>query len=179
MKRLIVSIALVTQCIVGDALDLKGVRLGMTMEELQLAFPAGKPGRAIPGEMWCVPDGSFCSVNVGTLGGVPTTLQATFLDGRVAQVYSGNLHPPQFEQLVETLKTKFGAPTTTTMGEVQNRVGGKFDNPSYVWKFPDGELRASRFMPGAPTLDNSQVEIDSPEWVAKKQAEKAKRDTDL
>lgn len=178
MKRVILSAVLAAQCMAGYALDLKGVRLGMTIEELQQAFPAGKPGRAAPGQMWCA-SATACSVNVGTLGGVPTNLQVTFLDGKVAHVYSGNLYPPNFEQVAEALKTKFGAPTTCTMGEVQNRMGGKFDNPNYVWKFPDGELRASKFMPGAPTLENSQVEIDSSEWIAKKQAEKAKRDADL
>jgi len=58
-------------------------------------------------------------------------------------------------------------------------MGGKFDNPTFVWNLPDGELRAAKFMPGAPTRDVTHVEIDSPEWIAKKSAVKAKRDADL
>lgn len=181
MKRFVAAACLLAaHCTGCSALDLKGVSLGMTQEELQLAFPTGtKPGRPDEGQSWCYGKVAACQVNVGTLGGIPNRLQVSFLDGRVAHVYSGNLSPTNFEQVAEALKTKFGTPTTSSVGQVQNRMGGKFDNPTYVWKLPDGELHAAKFMPGAPTLDNAQVEIDSPEWIEKQRDEKSKRDADL
>lgn len=178
MKRTIVTLLLATYGVAGMALDLKGVRLGMTQEELQSVFPQGE-SRPAPGLSRCFGAGPSCTVNVGTLGGVPTRLQVSFLEGKVAHVYSGDLSPANFGQVAEALKAKFGEPTASSVGQVQNRLGGKFDNPSYVWRFPEGELRAAKFMPGAPTMDIAQVEIDSPEWMAKKDAENAKRKADL
>lgn len=180
MKRFILAMLLAAQCGTAFALELKGVRLGMTSDEFLAAFPPGGTiGNPAEGQSSCYSSGTFCTANVGTLGGVSTTLQVSFMDGKVVHAYTGKLHPPNFEQVVEALKTKFGSPTSSAVGEVQNQIGGKFENPSYVWKFPDGELRAARFMPGMPTLDFSVVEIDSPEWIAKEAAEKAKRNSDL
>lgn len=179
MKRLLFA-ALALASTTTSALDLKGVKLGMTRDELLAAFPGGSyGGRPLPNGVDCLASGDFCSVNVGTLAGIPTQLQVRFLNGKLADAYSGRFDPAQFDQVVEALKSKFGAPTTTTTGKVQNRMGNTFDNPHFVWKFPEGELHASRFMPGARTLDIAQLEISSKEWLAEQATKEQKRNVDL
>lgn len=178
MKKLI-CIALALASTTASALDLKGVKLGMTREELLAAFPAGgHGGRPLPNGVDCV-SAEACSVNVGTIAEVPTQLHVHFVNGKLADAYSGDLSPSNFDQVVEALKSKFGPPTATTTSKVQNRMGNTFDNPSYVWKFPEGELHASRFMPGARTLDIAQLEISSKEWLAEQAAKEQKRNADL
>jgi len=179
MKRLL-FVALALASTTASALDLKGIKLGMTREEFLALFPE-KPAslKPLPNTSICFSNGGFCGVNVGTIAGIPMTLNVNFIDGKVADVYSGRFDPAQFEQVVEALKSKFGPPTTTAMGKVQNRMGNSFDNPHYVWKFPEGELRASRFMPGARTLDISELRIASKEWLAGQAAKEQTRNADL
>lgn len=165
----------------ANALELKGVRLGMTFEELQTAFPAGQlsPGRPNLNGMSCLLANTFCTVNVGTVAGIESVLQVSLSDGRVADAYMGKLSPSEFQGVVKALQEKFGKPSSTSQGIVQNRMGGKFDNPSFVWSFPEGKLFATKFMPGAPTLDISQVEISSSSWIAEKEAKQKARASDL
>ena len=59
----------------------------------------------------------FVVRSVGTLGGVPTTVQGSFLDGKsCAGLFSGKTSiSTAFEQPADALKTKFGALTTTAI----------------------------------------------------------------
>ncbi|MHB8742807.1 MAG: hypothetical protein ACYC9L_06730 [Sulfuricaulis sp.] len=162
-------------------LELKGIRLGMTYEELLAAYPNGKeaPGQPRLGGMACFSGNTFCTVGVGTLARVATVLQVNLSEGKVADAYMGRILPGDFDGVVAALQEKYGAPTSKTQGFVQNRMGAKFDNPSFVWNFPDGKLIATKFMPGAPMLDISQVEMASTAWLAEKEAKQKARANDL
>lgn len=164
-----------------NALELKGIRLGMTYDELVAAYPNGEqsPMRPRPNGMACLSGNTFCTVDVGTVAGVTSVLQVSLSEGKVADAYMGRIEPGEFDGVVAALQEKFGAPTSTTLGFVQNRMGGKFDNPSYVWNFPDGKLIATKFMPGAPTTDISQVEMATTAWLAEKEAKQKARANDL
>ena len=162
-------------------LELKGIRLGMTYDELFAAYPNGvqSPGRPRPNGMDCLSGSTFCTVDVGSVAGVTSALQVSLRDGKVADAYMGRISPGEFDGVVAALQEKFGSPSATTQGIVQNRAGGKFDNPSYVWNFPEGKLLATKFMPGAPTMDISQVEMASTAWLAEKEAKQKARANDL
>lgn len=153
----------------------------MSFDELQTAFPNGEQAPGLPNlnGMSCISQNTFCTVNVGTVAGVETVLQVTLSNGKVADAYLGKLSPSQFDAVVTALKEKFGKPYSANTGVVQNRIGGSFENPSFVWNFPDGKLFATKFMPNAPTLDISQVEISSTEWIAEKEAKQKARANDL
>lgn len=139
-------------------LELKGVRLGMTYDDLVAAYPAGEQSPMRPREngMSCLSGNTFCTVNVGTVAGVSSVLQVSLREGKVSDAYMGRITPGEFDGVVAALQEKFGPPASTMQGFVQNRMGGKFDNPAYVWDFPEGKLLATKFMPGAPTLDITQ-----------------------
>lgn len=162
-------------------LELKGIRLGMTYDELVAAYPNGEqsPMRPRANGMSCLSGNTFCTVDVGTVAGVTSVLQVSLREGKVADAYMGRITPGEFDGVVAALQEKFGPPATTTQGSVQNRMGGKFDNPAYMWDFPDGKLIATKFMPGAPTLDISQVEMASTAWLVEKDAKQKARANDL
>jgi len=174
-----IFVALTALSDTASALDLKGVRLGMTPDELKAAFPGGATaGRPLDNGTICY-NADFCAVNVGTIAQIPTQLQVSFLNGRLSNAYAGDLHPSQLDQVVEALKAKYGAPTTTSMTKVQNGIGNTFDNPHFIWKFPEGELRASRFLTGPRSLDYAELRIVSKEWIADEDAKRQKRNADL
>jgi hypothetical protein len=168
------------RCCKGSART-EGVRLGMTFDELVAAYPNGQQSPGLPREngMSCLRGNEFCTVDVGTVAGVTSVLQVSLREGKVADAYMGRISPGDFDGVVAALQTKYGPPATTTPGFVQNRMGGKFDNPSYAWDFPDGKLIATKFMPGAPTLDISLVEMATTEWLAAKEAKEKARANDF
>ena len=181
MKTLSFVIGLIVVSLNANALELKGVRLGMTYDELVAAYPNGEqsPMRPRLNGLSCLSGNTFCTVDVGTVAGVASVLQVSLRDGKVADAYMGRISPEQFDGVVMALQEKFGKPASTTQGYVQNRMGGKFDNPSYVWNFPDGKLIATKFFPSMPTLDDSQVEIATNEWIAETAAKQKARANDL
>jgi len=177
-RKWLIALALLSAS--ANALDLKGVRLGMTPEELKSAFPGGAAaGRPNENGVICYNAADFCAVNVGTIAEIPTQLQVSFLNGKVSDAYSGHLHPSQLDQIVDALKAKYGPPTATSMTKVQNGIGNTFDNPHFVWKFPEGELRVSRFLAGPTSLDYAELRIVSTAWIADEAAKRQKRNADL
>lgn len=164
----------------ASALDIKGVRIGMSMDELTQSFPNGsaEPGDAALNGVSCI-TADFCDVNVGTIAGIPASLLVTFRDGKIADAYIGKISPAEFDGVVAALREKFGPPTQSSSGYVQTKIGAKFDNPQYVWKRSDGFVFAARYFPGAPTIANSQIEISSLAWVAAKTAKEKARTGDL
>jgi hypothetical protein len=181
MNRLMLFASLVAASVAHAApLELKGIRLGMTTAELNHAFRAGVNTLGIPnpGGLTCwAPE--FCTVNIGTLAGIKVMMQVSLVDGVVEDAYASNLLRGDFDTVVEALKAKYGDPTKSTAGTVQNRMGGVFDNPTFEWDMPEGILLAAKHFPGAQKIETSKVEIASRKWMEKKAAVARKANDDL
>lgn len=119
-------------------LDLKGARIGMTLDELNALFP----------ELKCVPSGERSScvysrtgmqgrvAELNTLAEEPTNIWIfSFVSGRLGGIYV-SFPAGSYRAITDALRAKFGAPTSAIERPVQNRMGAKGRKHSYRDRSP-------------------------------------------
>lgn len=84
-----------------------------------------------------------CSAIDWSFGGDPDASVFTNIhDGKTVSV-SVTFSPMRFDSVVGALGAKYGPPASDQQGEVQNRMGAKFDQREVVWKAEGLEMKAS------------------------------------
>src|SRR5215471_924305 len=73
-----------------------------------------------------------------TVGKEPAQMNMVINPSGIIQRIRLSLSPNAFEIIAPLLTEKFGAPTKTERGEVQNRMGAKFDQTSMLWRGENG-----------------------------------------
>lgn len=129
-----------------EPLELKGIRPGMTYEQLNTAVP-GIPCSLAPKVKRCGISGGLKGTpeTMNTLAGRSVKLwsMAFTPDMRVAAVML-SLTPADFDAVRLALEEKYG-PATTREVPIQNRMGATFKNTVSVWKRGDAVLELEKY----------------------------------
>lgn len=166
MKNVIAAVALSAASCLAWAQDLefKGLRFGMTLEEVQEVHKGARCQRgSSPCEMFSIEDQLYQSgASVMTFGGVPATLlMGEMLAGRT-QAFSARIKSAQFDAVAAAIATKYGPPTSRAKSAVTTRLGATFEQETLTWDRKDGAIIAKRY---ATSIDQSQVAVFSNDWV--------------
>ncbi|MEQ1662644.1 MAG: hypothetical protein ABL877_08100 [Thiobacillus sp.] len=121
----------------ADQLNIKGIRLGMSQEEVI----------ALQGAMSCSALKSKSDTGCyghATYADVGAKLFVFFKEGKVTAV-SVTVDSDDFENVTLALKEKLGKPSFVKTEKVQNLAGAEFNNPSFHWVKNGGILSATKF----------------------------------
>jgi hypothetical protein len=140
-------------------LEVKGVPLGATVEQLQQAIPLFKCNGAT-----CIFDPiDAATAQCGSVSSEPAVLQcygssgseyafgpahgakytARLKDGRVGE-FRVTFPTARADEVVIALTEKYGAPSGDRQFETQNRLGARFVNRAVTWHRADGEITVER-----------------------------------
>lgn len=109
------------------AFDFKGITLGQPTTVAQVEEKLRvRCGTGVSGTQVC--NGSV------TIGKVLATMNLVINAQGVVRRINLSLSPESFDVLAPLLIEKFGSPALTTKGEVQNRMGAKFEQTTHLWK---------------------------------------------
>jgi hypothetical protein len=139
----------------GPPLEIKGVPIGASMDELQAKIPG----------FTCAASGcillvsSYVSKQCGSGASsncllkaweplkfgpaFPKYYRAEFKDGKLARV-SVTIDQGLAGQVIIALTEKYGKPSTDDVKSIQNRAGATFDNRVATWVRDDGEIKVEQ-----------------------------------
>jgi hypothetical protein len=159
-------------------LEVKGVQLGATMEQLRGAIPQVKcygatctfdpvdVAAARCGEASAEQSVLDCYGRIGTdyaFGQVHGAKYSAYVkDGRVGEIRV-TFTVARADEVVTAMTEKYGKPTDDRQFESQTRLGEKFGNRAVTWSRPDGTL----------TVERRAIDVDTgsaifvAEWYAK------------
>jgi hypothetical protein len=123
----------------ADSLDIKGVKPGMSIEELKTLYP-----NVICHDLTNPMVDHACRQPNVTYAGTGANMTVYFLDG-VSTGVSVNLDSKNFDVVVGALKEKYGNPTNIDEREIQTGMGKILTNTLLVWKRGNSRLRAERY----------------------------------
>mgnify|MGYP003402239828 FL=1 len=136
------------------AFDFKGIVLGQPATVAQVEEKLGiRCGAGIDSIQVC---------NGGvTIAQERATVNLVINDQGVVRRINLSLSPESFDVVAPLLIEKFGAPTATTKGELQNRMGAKFEQTTHLWKDDqENHVLYSRY---AGTVDKSFLSFTTKE----------------
>lgn len=157
MKRILLLATLAPLIASAQApLEIKGRRIGEPRSELPAGFMCAVPGRNIGDEM--------CSGPKTTLAGAPMRMFAVvYKDGGIAAVTAG-FSSSDFDLVADSLKEKYGPPSTSETQTVQNAMGAKFQNRIHVWARPDSRLSVTE---RSGRIDEAMLFLEHPGYSTK------------
>jgi hypothetical protein len=151
-------------------IEIKGVALGASEAEVKQRFPWAEcednkhPDTVPRGDRNCLARSYDYILDKGkekwesTFGGAYVKYFAfDFYAGKLHRVTIG-LHPNWFDDVIETLTTKYGKPKDVSKSTMQNRMGATFINQIYTWRFGDDTIHAQRY---GRDLDSSFIEYST------------------
>ena len=143
-------------------LEIKGVRLGMSVTELttQVPYAGCRNGH--------------CEIYT-TIAGQPANLLAEVIDGKIDDVYLSKWKDGDVED-VRGFEAKYGAPQISTR-VLQNSYGARLECPLYTWTLPDGILWIAKYRPD--TRDLPQIEMESIERAKRDEIKHKKSESDI
>lgn len=111
------------------ALEVKGIPLGATKEQLLERMPS----------MTC--KGNDCGTQAhDDFGGAETTgYMASFRDGKLGSFYI-RFKQSGTDQIIGALTEKYGKPTQTSRQQMQNAFGARYESRGADWRFPEGSI---------------------------------------
>lgn len=131
--------------IIHPPLEIKGIRLGVTMEELTAQVPYTGCRRG------------HCETYT-TIAGAPAEFFEELVDGKVDDVYLSKWKGSDVSDVVRGFEAKYGPPQISTR-VLQNGFGARWECPLYTWNLPDGTLWVAAYRPD--TRDLPQIEMKS------------------
>jgi hypothetical protein len=122
------------------AMDIKGVKIGMSAEEVKAKFPhlkcaPMKDGREICGDSRPAdkPTYSMVAPELESFGGQRVLGFLVQFNGGAVRFVSVRLKSSDFIYVTAALEEKYGPPKVKSDSVVQNRMGAKFDQSEYQW----------------------------------------------
>jgi hypothetical protein len=170
-KGAIIALATMSMiCMESSAAEpsIKGVALGEPFAAFAEAHPeAGTNG--------CNPATDICAcVFDDTIGGTHAQFFVHFRHGKVEQISLGEIQADDFDKAVGALKSKFGNPTASRAGTVQNGFGASFDDRIYIWTALGWHLQAHK---RAGSVNRSTIDLfTSSAWKAAQEAADGRKD---
>ncbi|MGB4811748.1 MAG: hypothetical protein WBP13_04610 [Methylophilaceae bacterium] len=138
MKLLLIALALVLP-LSASAFDFKGISIGGASTPKQVLEKLGVKCGLGANEM------QVCNGNV-TIARETAYMNLVIDRKGIVQRISLSLSSSAFETVAPLLIEKFGTPTSTNRGEVQNWMGAKFEQVSHLWKGENEvEVRYSKY----------------------------------
>jgi hypothetical protein len=182
--------------------DIKGDRLGMTLEEYGKAhysfFPGDRKSKVSPSiGPYCkdhddslsfltkdeAAAGVASCANYPILIGTPTTVANMPMTGIAFKFFKGHMFDViavfkegDYATVKAAFVGKFGAPTSSHVNQVQNRMGAKFDDETLTWS---NGVSAIELRQRASDLDTSAFSIYIPKMLEEVQALLPKPKKDL
>lgn len=116
----------------ANAFDFKGIAIGALTTPEQINEKLGvKCGAGIEGRQICN--------GVVTVGREAARMNLVIDKVGIVQRINLSMAPASFDVVAPLLIEKFGLPTSTKTGDLQNRMGAKFEQITHLWQGP-GEL---------------------------------------
>lgn len=154
----------------GVPIDFRGVPMGASEAEFLAVVPQAECydmsrfQHGILGDRICSVHSSYrpSTEEVAALtyaGALAQSISANFYADRLGMV-SVSIIPRQFDQVVDALKVKFGAPTSEESPPFKTRGGVVAQNKVIVWQSGDAKITAELY---ASSLDMSSVQYSTAE----------------
>jgi len=131
-----------------ESLSIRGVLPGMSQTEVIEKLPQLKcgstPGGPL-GDATCYANQDPTKLNEHLIygGARAKSIQLHFLDGGVGDAIVF-INESDFSSVAESLKIKFGQPSTTTEKAVQNQAGASFTSQEFKWTNGETTLTATQ-----------------------------------
>jgi hypothetical protein len=119
-------------------LDIKGWRIGMTVEELQASHAGWRCD--LPSSCYL---GGPASAGLTFAGVQPASYTAMFRDGRLSFI-GVLLRSDDYRIVTNALTEKYGKPSARSSGHTQNTFGATLDNETLTWQATGVELTATK-----------------------------------
>ena len=168
MRRVLFLLLFVPLC--ANAFDFKGVVIGapatpeLINEKLGVSCGVGFEGIQV------------CNGTV-TIARESARMNLVISSTGVVRRINLTLSPAVFDVIAPLLVEKFGPPEKIKRGEVQNRMGAKFDQVEYYWQNSTGHQVIYEKYAGS--LDSTTLNFSTREDREKLQVPKASRKNDL
>jgi len=138
-----------TACLAAEGgFDLKGITLGASEADVTERFPSVKCRDRVPATVE-----RMCAVAKETYGEVGANLFFALNGGKV-QTMSARFSSRDFASVIETMKERFGPPSSEETETVSNRMGAQFRNEIFTWKRGAEGVRAARY---SGSLDRASI----------------------
>lgn len=151
-----------------EPLEFKGVKLGMTEQELQKIVEVECSNAKPTADRLCIK-------HLDSIAKVPATISYSLFSDKVLHIYIRTGNPQKnFSYIKDALVAKYGPPTKFFASELTNRMGAKFLDETLLWKRSYGNIEARKY---AGSIENSMVTFASPlfeEAAARRRGESAK-----
>lgn len=181
MKRIVLVIGTIALTLSAFAEEptIKGLKLGMSKHEAESRYKGftgvcTKPNAL--GDTVCGYSGNKGSLvdipELETFAGVPAVrILGVFRDG-LAHTFLVNFRAADYERVIEAMTQRWGKPAREDKGEVQNRMGARFDQLEHEWMIGGAVFRAKK---RSSNVTEGQLALTSIERIKQAPADKAER----
>ena len=135
---LVVALLIATNASQAAELDIKGLKPGMSLEQIKELFP----------DFHCIEadttDADMVCDAPRYYAGANSEISVFLLDNKV-MIIIVTFESGSFDDVISALKEKFGKPALILKNPVQNMMGATFVNHSILWIKGDKHLTAKRY----------------------------------
>jgi len=171
----VLFLTLPQRILAAEDLNIKGIKIGTTYGELKSAFPADLDCFAANN---MGKDARICYRKAGSdsYAGDTARISYTLRADTVVAIDVAKLSPEKYDAVMVGLSEKFGKPTDIGHGQVESRMGVKYENFNAQWHRGDLLLSIEKFDGSINEMGIHLVSITAAKRQAVEMSQKAKSD---